>query len=364
MPRLPDRGADSQARAGFRASRAPYPDHPFSLRLAPQTAAMIRKLSDLPSARLGTLAVAVLAAVALSACQKKEAGPAPAAAASAPQVVAKVNGEEITSQQLDYAVHQRRGAMRGDPDANNRAALEELIDRELEAQQARKLKLDEQPQLQQTLEAFRRELLAREFLKNVVEKMPKPTDAEVQKYYDEHKAMFADRQSYNLKRYEITVEADKRNAVAEKAGSFKSGAELDAWLKSQGLKFETAPLVVASEQLQGPVGDRLKALKPGQALAQPGGVGAAAFLLESLQPAPKTLQDARPQIETVLGAELRRTTLSSAAKDLRKDAKVEYRGTYANPPAAAGSAASGGMSVPPAAASAASMATPGSAASR
>jgi len=120
-----------------------------------------------------------------------------------------------------------------------------------------------------------------------------------------------------------------------KAQAVKSEAELDAWLKSQNLKFQKSPLKLESEQLQSQIGEKLKALKAGQAVAQASGPAVAVFLLQSVQASPKSLQDARTQIEQQLGMEARRAAIMSAGKDLRKGAKIEYEGKYAEAAASA-----------------------------
>jgi EpsD family peptidyl-prolyl cis-trans isomerase len=288
---------------------------------------------------------AVAAALALAACNKTgtastpsgAAAPAAASAASgaAAEVVAKVNGDDITGAQLDLAMRRRHAVRAAEADAPSRAALEGVIDQELEAQQALKLKLDQTPEVQQTLEMIRREFLAQAYMRHLAEELPKPGDDAIKAFYDSHAAMYADHKTYNLQRYEVMAPAEKHDAVVAKAAAVKSEAELDAWLKGQNIKFQKSPLKLESEQLQSPTGEKLKALKPGQAMGQASGPAVAVFVLESVQASPKALQDAHPQIEQQLGMEARRTALMGAAKALRKDAKIEYQGKFAEPPASA-----------------------------
>lgn len=305
-----------------------------------------RNHTHVPS-RLCALPI-VVAALALAACNKTDTGttsaasaapaaPAMASAASGPaaEVVAKVNGEPVSGAQLDLAMRRRHAVRTGEADAPSRAALESVIDQELEMQQAVKLKLDQQPEVQQTLEMIRREFLAQAYLKNRVEQLPKPDDQAVKAFYDSHGALFADHKSYNFQRYEVMAPADKHDAVIAKAQSVKSEAELDAWLKGQKLKFQKSPLKLESEQLQSPIGERLRTLKPGQAAAQASGPAVAVFVLQSAQATPKSLQDAHQQIEQQINMEGRRGAVMGAAKELRKDAKIEYEGKYAEPAASA-----------------------------
>ena len=73
---------------------------------------MMRSESISSRARLGAVALAAMAVLALSACgQKKDAG-----TGDGSEVVAKVNGDELTAGQLTLALQKQRG-MR--PDAGD-----------------------------------------------------------------------------------------------------------------------------------------------------------------------------------------------------------------------------------------------------
>src|SRR5688572_21810808 len=75
----------------------------------------------------------------------------------ATQLVAKVNGTEIS-------VHQLRVGGAGTNPASAAQALEKVIDRELLVQKALAAKLDRDPQVQQSIENARRQLLAQAYL--------------------------------------------------------------------------------------------------------------------------------------------------------------------------------------------------------
>jgi EpsD family peptidyl-prolyl cis-trans isomerase len=273
---------------------------------------MIRFPSKSRAARLGAVALATLA---LAACQKKEGG--------ATQVAAKVNGDEITVHQIEFALSHQRGR----PDQHE--TLEHLIDQQLEVRKAEDLKLDRDPQVMQLLEAVRRDILAQEYLKTIADRTTKPSDEEVKNFYAGHAAMFADRKTYNFQRFDIQSPPERRAEIAAKAQETKSVAELTDWLKAQNLKYNAAPMTLSSEQMVGPMADKVLSLKEGQSAAQPVGTGVVALTLQSVQAAPKSLEDARSQIEVQLTNETRRNAIANAAKDLRKDAKIEYVGSFA-----------------------------------
>jgi EpsD family peptidyl-prolyl cis-trans isomerase len=286
---------------------------------------MISNQNNSRGARFGAITLAVVAVFALSACQKKEG-------AAATQVAAKVNGDEITVHQIEFALRHQRGMQPNQ-------ALEKLIDQQLEVQKAEQLKLDRDPQVMQLLEAVRRDILAQEYLKTIADKTTKPSDDEVKNYYAGHAAMFADRKTFNFERIDIQAAPERRAEVAAKAQDTKSLNELTDWLKAQNLKYNVAPMTLSSEQMVGPMADKVLSLKEGQSAAQPVGTGVVALTLQSTQAAPKSLEDARAQIEMQLANETRRNAVTNAAKDLRRDAKIEYVGSFAaSAPSASGSA--------------------------
>ena len=270
---------------------------------------------------------AAIAAFALAACQKKEAG--------ATQVAAKVNGDEITVHQIEFALRQQRNLRPEQADAASRAALDRLIDQQLEVQKAEQMKLDRDPQVVQTLEAVRREVLARKYLETISEQAGKPSDADIKNYYDGHAAMYADRKIYTFQRLNIQAPPERRPEIVAKAESAQTAAELTDWLKAKNVKYTSNPMTAESDRLPPQLLEKVVKLKEGQSIALPVGMGVAALTLQSMQPAPKTLETARAQIEQQLGAETRRNAMSNAAKDLRKDAKIEYKGKFAESPASA-----------------------------
>jgi len=297
-----------------------------------------RTPSNTAPARLGALALAAAAVLALAACQKKEA--------PATQVAAKVNGDEITVHQVEFAMRQQRGLRPEQADAASRMVLDRLIDQQLEVQKAEQMKLDRDPQVVQTLEALRREVLARKYLETITEQAGKPSDADVKNYYDGHAAMFAERKAFTFQRVDIQAPPERRAEVVDKAQSAQSASELTDWLKAQKLVFNTSPMSTESEKLPPAILEKVAKLKDGQSIALPVGMGVAVLTLQSAQPAPKTLDEARPQIEQQLSAETRRNTMSNAAKDLRKEAKIEYKGKFAEGAASAPAAGASAMTAP------------------
>ena len=284
-----------------------------------------KKLSS--RARVGAVALAALAAVLLPGCgQKKEVGPIDA---PGNEVVAKVNGDDLTAAQLTIALQKQRGMRPDAGDTASRQVLDQLIDEEIVAQKAVTAKLDKDPRVVQQLEAARRDILARRFVEAAAETAGKPAEDAVLKFYDSRPTLFAQRKVYTLQRLDIQAPDNRRTEVDAHVQSLKSSAELTDWLKSQKLAFTTRQEQDASEQLPAPVLEKVATLKEGESMVVPSQVGVSALTLITSASAPKTLAEARPAIEQFLSGQGRREVIMNLQKTIRDGAKVEYQGRFA-----------------------------------
>src|SRR5712664_1669722 len=100
----------------------------------------------------------LIALVALSSCGKADVKKASG------QIVAKVNGDEISVHQINNAIARSNAIP---PDEAKQAAaqtLERIVDQELLVQKALKDKLDRDPQIMQSIEDAKRQILARAYI--------------------------------------------------------------------------------------------------------------------------------------------------------------------------------------------------------
>ena len=307
-------------------------------------------------ARIGAVALAAMAVTLLAGCgQKKDVAPADA---SGSEVVAKVNGDDVTASQLTIALQKQRGMRPDAGDAASKVVLDQLIDEQIVAQKAVAAKLDKDPKVVAQIEAARRDILARRFIESAAETASKPADDAVQKFYDGRPALFAQRKMYTLQRVDIQAPDSRRSEIGAKVSAFKTPAEFTDWLRSQKLVFTTKQEQDASEQLPPVVLEKLSTMTDGQSMVVPSQFGVSAITLVASAAAPKALADARPAIEQFLAGQGRREVIMNLQKTIRDGAKVEYEGRFA-----ALAAANGGGAMPvqtPAlpAASAASQTTP------
>ncbi|MFL6697204.1 MAG: EpsD family peptidyl-prolyl cis-trans isomerase [Vitreoscilla sp.] len=284
--------------------------------------------------RVGAVALAAAAATLLVACgQKKDLAPADATGS---EVVAKVNGDELTAAQLAIALLKQRGMRPDAGDAAAKQVLDQLIDEQIVAQKAVAAKLDKDPKVIAQIDSARRDILARRFLESAAETAAKPADDAVQKFYDSRPALFAQRKVYTLQRLDIQAPDERRTEIDAHVQSLKTSAELTDWLKSQKLAYTTKQEQDAAEQLPPVILEKVAAMKEGQSIVVPSQSGVSALTLVSAASAPKTLADARPAIEQFLANQGRREVIMNLQKTVRDGAKVEYQGRFAALATAAG----------------------------
>src|SRR6202012_920981 len=150
-------------------------------------------------------AVAVAATLLLAACtgHKKDAT----------QSAARVDGTEITVDQINYRLQRERGLRPEQQEAASHKSLEQLMDEQLLVEKAEKIKMDTQPGAQQALDAARREVLARAYVEQAAQTVPTPTDAAMHAYFDNNDALFSHRRVYVLQEYLARIPADKIPAL-------------------------------------------------------------------------------------------------------------------------------------------------------
>ena len=135
----------------------------------------------------------LLTVMNLTACddQKKKNG----------QVVARINGEEITAPQLEAEL-QYAARLQDDSGAPRQAtreqAMEALIDRRLLLDEALHNKIDRDPALIQIIERFKTQAIVQAYLESRSADREQPGKAEIESYFQAHPEMFAHRKVFEV----------------------------------------------------------------------------------------------------------------------------------------------------------------------
>jgi len=153
--------------------------------------------------------------------QKPAAKAAPAKPAAKGGNVATVNGVAVPQARADIIMQQQQ--QRGAPDNEQmRAAVrEELINREVIAQEAQRVGMANSAEVKAQLDIVRQEIIVGAYLRDYARKHP-VTEAEIQKEYDRAKAQHGDKE-YKARHILVETEDQAKSLIAE----LKKGAKFD-----------------------------------------------------------------------------------------------------------------------------------------
>ena len=177
----------------------------------------------------------VCAGLSLCACQKlrdKEVTEEPAGAqvgsaeVDEPNVLATVNGVDITDMDVDFQLRGGHG-QKVTPELRQ-LALERLIDAELMYRHGLELGLDQDKKYQRAIRAYemriaaakRNEMVRRVFNREVAAKV-EVNDADAQRYFAQHKAKLAQKYHLYMMRFKEKGAADDTYDLLRKGGSFE-----------------------------------------------------------------------------------------------------------------------------------------------
>ena len=263
--------------------------------------------------------------VVLTSCGKKDEA---ASKKSDTQVVAMVNGDEITIHQVNFQL-QRMGQMN---EAQGKAAakqvLARLVEMQLLKQKAIETKLDKDPAVLQAMESSKDQMLAQAYLEKLITKTPKASAAEIDTFYKEHPELFENRRVFRLQELIVTVDKDKFAETETSLKGIKGINEIATWLKDKNLPFTINSNVKAAEQLPLELLKKLQVLKDGEVLIVSTATGLNVVHIAASQVVPITRAKATPVIEQYF-FNLNKTKLAKQEMvALNEKAKIEFVGAF------------------------------------
>jgi EpsD family peptidyl-prolyl cis-trans isomerase len=237
------------------------------------------------------------------------------------QLAAKVNGTEISVQQLQGA-----GSASG-----MAQALEKVIDRELLAQKALAARLERDPLVRQSIENARRQVLAQAWLEKsalAASAAAGSTRDEVRAFYAENPALFAERRIYQLRSLSVAAGAELIDLLRAEAAKVRELDELAFWLRARGATYSIDRVTQPAEQLPLAFLPRLAGMQPGEIAVFATPPGASVIQLVQAEAAPLSEPQAAPLIEQFLAARRRLESAAAEVKRLREVATIEYLGEF------------------------------------
>ncbi|MGV3583180.1 MAG: EpsD family peptidyl-prolyl cis-trans isomerase [Methylophilus sp.] len=272
-----------------------------------------------------SLVTIALLSLVLAACGDKSAEHK-----SSTQVVAKVNGDEISVHQVNLQMSRAGKLTEEQSKEVSKKVVAKLVDQQLLLQQAEKDKLDRDPQILQILEASKADILAQAYLERVASKAQKPSSAEIDAFYNEHPELFSKRRIFRLQELVVNAPKEKLEAVQLGVKDQKSINDVATWLKDNNYPFDVNSNVKPAEQLSGNMLKILQPLKDGNFIVVNTGRGLNVVNLAASQDQPITKDKATPVIEQYFLNKNKKELVSKEVETLRSQASIEYLGEFSS----------------------------------
>nr|WP_321238918.1 EpsD family peptidyl-prolyl cis-trans isomerase [uncultured Tolumonas sp.] len=236
------------------------------------------------------------------------------------QVLAKVNGKEITVLQLNYLLARQSKA---DNDTKQ-TLLDNLVEQELLVQQAETLKLDRNPEVLQSIEFAKRQVLAQAALEKLIGVKVEFSQAAISKYYQEHKYLFAERYIFDIDVFLVKT-ADMTKAANQALETSSKGETTKKILQDNNIAFRQTQVKRAAEELPEVVLNKMVEVNIGDIVKVPDDAGNMIFMqLIAKTSAPILEVDAEESIRQLLANTKMQNDAKSKIGDLKSIGNIEY----------------------------------------
>ena len=278
------------------------------------------------------LIVAILAAAALSGCGDKQTE------ASKPgQAIASVNGEEITTMQLNEEL-QRANITPAQQQAASKQLVRVLVDRQLLQHEAEKEKLDRDPKVMQAIERAKALIIAQAYMQKHIGTQARPTRAEVEAYFAAHPEFFSKRKAFDMQQLVIATR-DLTPQARKAAEASRSLEEMAAWFDANNVKYARNRVTRSTADMPPELSAKLMSMRSGQIFAVREGERSLLVAIAEVRDAPVSVDVAAQQIEQFLINKKNKDAADAELARLRSTAKIAYLHKDLAPDAAAPAAA-------------------------
>lgn len=261
-----------------------------------------------------TVIVLVMSSVIFAGCGDKGDKKSPS------QVLAKVNGKEITVLQLNYLLAQQPKT----DNSTKQMLLNQLVEQELMVQKAEELKLDRNPDVLQSVEFSKRQMLAQAAVQNMIGKKIEITDADISKFYSEHSNLFTNRNIFDMAVFLLKASDLTKDAGIGLETSMTSEATKQV-LQKAGIKFQQTQVKRAAEQIPPMVLDKLMTINNGDIVKAPDENGNLVMMqLISRTSQPISKEDAEQPIRQLLLNEQMKNKAQIQLNAIKNGANIEY----------------------------------------
>lgn len=243
------------------------------------------------------------------------------------QVVAIVNGEEITQAELNAAISELPAAIPGDKEAVRRQVLQQMIDRRLMAQVAKEEEFDRNPAFLTKERRLREELLVQMYGQRQAEAVRVPDSAAVKKYLAENPGKFSERANYIVDQIVFELPSDEKVLKALEAD--KTLADVENTLNRFNVEFVRGPNSLDTINVPTPILKQILALPAGEPFVIPGQGRVSVSVITGRQPVPTSEQEVAPLAAQEMRTESLTKLLKTRLDEARAKADISYQAGFA-----------------------------------
>jgi peptidyl-prolyl cis-trans isomerase C len=248
------------------------------------------------------------------------------------QIVAVVNGEEISMQELNAELGNVKLPEGVDKKVVQAQLLQRLVDRRILAQSAKEQGIDKDPNFIVEQRRVNEALLVDKLAKRTADAIPIPGAPEIDKFIAANPSLFAGRQIYSVDQIAFAMPANPQQLKALEPA--KTMDAVAATLKTMNMQFRRAVQKVDSASVPPEQMQRILALPKTEPFIIPQGNGVTVNLIVGSEAAPLPTEQARPAAVRILRTQKLAQQGESRLKDAKAKAKIEYQPGFEPKPAA------------------------------
>lgn len=277
--------------------------------------------------KAGLMTGAAALLVVLSGCTKKPGG----------QVVAVVNGEEITQQELNVELQNAHVPQNVDQKKIMPALLQRVVDRRLITQLAKTDGLDKTPAYLEQLRAMQETLLVNQYAQKVAKTISLPDAAAVDAFIINSPTIFSQRKRYNLNQIAFTPTGDA--TLMRKLEPTRSLDAIAAVLTAAQIPFARGTGNLDTAAVPPEVAAKIASIPSGEPFLLPDNGHIVASVIESVQLLPVSPDKAKPAAVNMMRQKSLQDAVGKKLLAARSSATVSYETGFAPPPSPKPSAA-------------------------
>lgn len=239
------------------------------------------------------------------------------------QVLAIVNGEEITQAELNAEIAELPSTISGDKEEIRRQVLQQIIDRRLMAQVAKEEGFDRDPEFLTKERRLRESLLVQLYGQKQAETVRVPDGAVVKKYLAENPGKFSERANYLVDQIVFGLPSDPQVLTALEAD--KTLADVEQTLKRLNIEYSRGDNSLDTANVPTPVLEQILALPAGEPFVIPAQGRITVSVITGRQPVPTSEQEAAPLAAQEMRSQSLNTLLQTRLDEARAKADISYQ---------------------------------------